>query len=143
MTDELTQIGGRASFCEAAHYGELAATGEGSTVPWAYFLQPDLAAVLFADRFWAEINARLGTLLDRAEEDELDPQLSGKLADEIERLARDRYRGGVVRREVAWRSDGNPIMVTLPAATLAEALEGLVAFLRTASRQGRALIASL
>src|SRR5262245_11321004 len=113
MIDELTSIGGWARFIDADHYGdtESAPRQDGSPFPWVYFLPPDATALLFADNFWDEINLELGTLLDRAEEEELSPALSARMAEKIQALARARYRQGLIKREVAWRTDGSSISV--------------------------------
>jgi hypothetical protein len=143
--DETTQTEPWATFCDAARYHELSSISkqEGSPVPWAYLLPPHAASILFADHFWEEINLELGTLLDRAEEDELEAALSARLAQKIRQLARTRYYQGLIRKEVAWRSDGSAIWAEIHATALAELLEGLADFLTKASMQGKVIIASL
>src|SRR6185436_7231355 len=116
--DELTHVYPWATFCEAAHHHELKELPDrqGRPVSWAYLLPPSASAILFAEHFWEGINAKLGTLLDRAEEEELGPEVSAKIAEEALAVARSRYRDGIVKKEVGRRADGSPLYAEIEAA---------------------------
>lgn len=147
MIDDLTSVGGWSSFSDAEHYnGEIdfPPRQAGSPTPGVYFLPPNAAAILLSDGFWEEINSELGTLLDRAEEEELSPPLSARIAQKILALAQSRYREGPIKKVVGWREpERRPIWAEIQAPELAKLLAGLANFLMDASRQGKVIIASL
>lgn len=142
---ETDAISGWACFYEEAHVAELETVGrrEGSPAPWVFFLPPKVTAITFADRLWEGVNAELGTLLDRAEEESLPPELAARVAAKIEQFAREQYSVGLVTREAAWLPDGRALLVTVEASALRSLLTGLATFLQAAAAQGGTVMASL
>lgn len=147
MTDDLRFVSHWGIFSDESHYHdelEHIQHQPGSSIPGVFLLPPNAVAILFADGFWSEINSDLGTLLDFAEEEELSPPVSARMAHKILALARSRYHQGLIRKVVARREpDKSEIWAEIQASELADLLVGLANFLIEESNQGKVVIASL
>jgi hypothetical protein len=143
MRDILEIIQPWGFFCDEDRFETIDSipTSSGLAAPGVFFLPPAVVAILFADGFWQAANRQLGTLMDRAEEEDLSPNQLFKLADLAEGFAM-RYGADRIERQVGLR-DGIPVVASVSASELKSLLNSLSGFLRAQAAEGKTVVASL
>lgn len=112
-----------------------------------FCLPPPVGELTLHDGLWEELNSKLGTLFDMAEEEEVRPELLSEMAAIIATFAQERYGDGTGVRtaQVGWQMapEPGPVMAEMPVADLQHLLQELSAFMADAGRQGKPVILSL
>lgn len=111
-------------------------------------LPPPVSDIAWADGIWEDVNAELGTMLDEAEEEELDPQQARLMAKIIERrTAEYAYlpSGEQIERVVGQQIAPVPrdIVATTTAGEFLGFLRAIHEFLTDAAARGKRVVVSL
>jgi hypothetical protein len=120
---------------------------EGIVVPGVFLIPPPIMDITFHDGLWTELNSKLGTLFDIAEEEWISPDSLPAMAAIITDFVKSHYAEGSGSRTVlaGQRIAPQPgdIIAEAPLADLRRFLQMLVEFLNDAVRQEKVVVISL
>ncbi|MCP4529090.1 MAG: hypothetical protein GY833_24740 [Aestuariibacter sp.] len=120
---------------------------EGLVAPGIYFMPPPVGDITLHDGLWDELNDKLGTLFDMAEEESIGPDLLPDVAMIVFSFAKQRYsklsglRTVQIGQQIAPQS--KPLIAQMPLVDLQGYLQKLGEFLANAGDQEKIVIISL
>jgi hypothetical protein len=100
-----------------------------TSVDGVFFLPPPVLELTFDEGLWTEINEQTGLLFDLGEEEEVEPHISKKIVQSIQRLANNYEGSDSVISRVVGQSNGKDIVVSMAAKDFSICLIKLVSFL--------------
>jgi len=116
----------------------------GSLPTQEFHLDERVAEWLFAQKFWAEINAEVSSHFDQYEQDCADVRMSSIICSRLQRLCRELDSAcPVVTFVRGWQSNGTPIEVSLDGVVLRDQLRTLRDFFCRAVEQNTTVVCDL
>ncbi len=106
------------------------------------FWAPPIPEITLADGLWSELNDEFDTLFDRAEEEDLEPELAVRISHRLKELALERYDDITIQILVGERN-GKPVIAREKGLKIREALQELATFLDEMAAMGKTTVVSL
>ncbi len=103
----------------------------GTSADGVFFLPPPVLELGFDEGLWSEINEQTGLLFDLGEEEEIDPHISEKIVQNIQRVANNYEESDSVISRVVGQSNGKDIVVSMAAKDFSKWLMKLASFLKS------------
>lgn len=120
---------------------------EGFVSSGILYIPPPVEDITFHDGLWSELNYKLGTLFDVAEEEDVSPDLLPQMDSIIANFVKQHYSGATGMRVVQVGLETAPqprlVIAQMPLIELRLHLQRLSKFVAEAARQGKVISVSL